>query len=407
MPPKKDKQSQQNMAAVKSAESDDAILYCGECKQIAVNKPTKFDEESMECECCKTWFHVNCTADLKKDKFDAINKFNLHWYCQHCDRGALLLYQKCAALQAEHNSMKQDMLKLTERVNNCEKVDSTINDKLQKSDIATDHKIRESKTQIRNDVMKEVKTTISESNQRLRTDVQHQLLEEKTLMKEQIKAEILYELNARPDTTVAEATAAARVIVQEELNARPQTSVADATAAARMVIREELEDITPTREIVRAEMEERERIAVRKFNLMILNLSETNTRQTDEETEENDITRINEIINNRLHLNITVDNATRLGNRSREKYRPVRVTLRNLDEKKRILKRAVQLRYLDEGDTYYRVYIRPDLTVKQLATSKNLQEMLKQKRLDYPQKQWKIFRERIIEVEATVDNQRD
>ena len=154
-------------------------------------------------------------------------------------------------------------------------------------------------------------------------------------------------------------------------------------------------------------MEERERIAVRKFNLMILNLSETNTRQTDEETAENDITQFNKIINNRLYLNITVDNATRLGNRSREKYRPVRVTLRNLDEKKRILKRAVQLRYLDEEDTYYRVYIRPDLTVKQLATSKNLQEMLKQKRLDYPQKQWKIFRERIIEVEATVDNQRD
>ena len=102
-----------------------------------------------------------------------------------------------------------------------------------------------------------------------------------------------------------------------------------------------------------------------------------------------------------------MDNATRLGNRSREKYRPVRVTLRNLDVKKRILKRAVQLRYIDETYTYYRVYIRPDLTVKQLATSKNLQEMLKQKRLDYPQKQWKIFRERIIEVEATVDNQRD
>ena len=134
----------------------------------------------------------------------------------------------------------------------------------------------------------------------------------------------------------------------------------------------------------------------RRYNLMILNLAEP----TNPTPAEEDARCINEIINNRLDVQVTVSNATRLGTYNVTKRRPVRVTLTNLDDKKKILKKAANLRNLQEADTYCKVYIRPDLTTKQLEASKNLYEMLKKKRLDHPEKQWKIFRDKIIEIEA-------
>ena len=100
----------------------------------------------------------------------------------------------------------------------------------------------------------------------------------------------------------------------------------------------------------------------RKNNLMILNLAEP----TNPTPAEEDVRCINEIINNRLDVQVTVSNATRLGTYNVTKRRPVRVTLTSLDDKKKILKKAANLRNLQEDDTYCRVYIRPDLTTKQL-----------------------------------------
>ena len=124
---------------------------------------------------------------------------------------------------------------------------------------------------------------------------------------------------------------------------------------------------------------------------MILNLAEP-TNHTPAE----DVRCINEIFNNRLDVQVTVSNATLLGTYNATKRRPVRVNLTSLDDKKKILKKAANLRHLEEEDTYCKVYIRPDLTTKQLEALKNLYEKLKKKRLDHQEKQWKIFRDKII-----------
>ena len=78
--------------------------------------------------------------------------------------------------------------------------------------------------------------------------------------------------------------------------------------------------------------------------------------------------------------------------------------MEGIEQKKQILSRATMLRALPETDAYSKVYIRPDMTKKQVVESKNLYELLKQKRLDYPQQTWKITRGRIIEVEGQQTN---
>jgi hypothetical protein len=93
---------------------------------------------------------------------------------------------------------------------------------------------------------------------------------------------------------------------------------------------------------------------------------------TDQTTENEDITRINEIIQSKLNLDINITNATRMGRFTREKERPIRVTMTRLEDKKMILSRAVRLRELDDEDAYARVYIRPDLTKLQLKSFKKL-----------------------------------
>ena len=52
---------------------------------------------------------------------------------------------------------------------------------------------------------------------------------------------------------------------------------------------------------------------------------------------------------------------------------------------------------------YARVYIRPDLTKKQLQESKNLYAELLEKRGKYPAKVWKISKGVIIEVGQHVE----
>ena len=93
---------------------------------------------------------------------------------------------------------------------------------------------------------------------------------------------------------------------------------------------------------------------------------------TDQTTENEDITRINEIIQSKLNLDINITNATRMGRFTREKERPIRVTMTRLEDKKMILSRAVRLRELDDEDAYARVYIQPDLTKLQLKSFKKL-----------------------------------
>ena len=146
---------------------------------------------------------------------------------------------------------------------------------------------------------------------------------------------------------------------------------------------------------VREENAELERIKRRQNNLIIHNLPESVDPQED-------IAKFKEIVKDILHIREPeIDSYTRLGTRNDERPRLLRVSLKQMSEKKEILARAPQLRQIDEDDIYARVYIRPDLTPKQLEASKNLYTKLKEVREQNKDtgKKFKIFKGEIVPVE--------
>ena len=78
----------------------------------------------------------------------------------------------------------------------------------------------------------------------------------------------------------------------------------------------------------------------------------------------------------------------------------LRFTLQDVNSKKLILRKATTLRNLEEGDEFYKVYIKPDLTPLQVEESKNLVNELKKVRERDQTKKWKIYKGRITEVDA-------
>ena len=349
---------------------DEDYVKCAECGDLLSSKIEDEDVEretnnNLECEVCVRWFHAQCVS-VSEANYLLLVQNDFHWFCPNCDAAAKHLYRSVTAMKAENMKLKQDLSKLSTRV-------TTVETSLTK-------KITDTKNQLKGELKNDLKNDFNKIKADMKTESLNNITtlvtEEREKLKTELKAEILGELQQSGDDN--------------------QPLYADAAAATRVTVRQELEMLNPTRQAVREEIEERQRIMDRKNNLMILNLAEPTNGTPAEE----DVRCINEIINNRLDVQVTVSNATRLGTYNVTKRRPVRVTLTNLDDKKKILKKAANLRNLQEADTYCKVYIRPDLTTKQLEASKNLYEMLKKKRLDHPEKQWKIFRDKIIEIEA-------
>lgn len=352
-------------------EDDDKKYNCPIC-----DKP----ETTLECEICVYWYHPNC-ANVSSEKFKLLQENDVHWYCKNCDFAAKQLHRKVTTLQAETTKLKNDMKKLTTKLNKVEANQDALKNDCNKT---ITEKIGEECNKIKGAMTSELTNLVLSETNRLKPEIDLKIkdtfIKEKNKLKEELKTEILGEIAQNPATL--ENATATREIVRDEIQQQAPTRVA-----------------APTRELVREEMEERERIHQRKNNLIILRLEEAATR-TDGQGEQEDLRAINEIIKDKLNLDITVSNASRLGTYSRDKQRPVRVVVDSIDNKKKILSRAVRLREVDDSDKYARVYIRPDLTKAQLEVSKNLYGELLKKREQQPLKRWKIVRGVVVEVIA-------
>ena len=145
---------------------------------------------------------------------------------------------------------------------------------------------------------------------------------------------------------------------------------------------------------IREVLEEKERIDKKKCNLIFSNLEESNSIEEDED-------RINRIIKDKLKIreDINITLVARLGKKTQNIDRLVKVTFESLNMKKLVLRKATQMRQLDEEDPDHLVYIRPDLTKLQIQASKNLSEELKSVRENTPGR-WIIRRGKIINLDA-------
>ena len=137
---------------------------------------------------------------------------------------------------------------------------------------------------------------------------------------------------------------------------------------------------------------EREEIMRRKFQLVIFNLKEANSA-------DDDMKQTLELLKLlKIDQDIDIDELVRMGRRSNEKPRLIRITLKDLTTKRKILAKATTLRDVPEGSVFAKVYIKPNLTAQQLKESKNLQEELRARRLQDPSLRLKIHRGKIVPV---------
>lgn len=139
-------------------------------------------------------------------------------------------------------------------------------------------------------------------------------------------------------------------------------------------------------------MIEQEDIQSRKLQLMIHNLEEVNELEEDAQQIQALIGKLN--IGEEVQLN----DIRRMGNADPAKIRLTRIAVQSLSVKRKILAKAKRLRELPETDKFAKVYIRPDLTVKQQKESKNLYDTLQQKRREDPYTHYKIQKGKIITV---------
>ena len=120
----------------------------------------------------------------------------------------------------------------------------------------------------------------------------------------------------------------------------------------------------------------------RKFNLMIFRVQESNSEEANDRIK-HDTDKFNEIMDTNLGLgtNTSIHAITRIGKRIRGKdeTRPMRVTMKTVQDRKRVLDRIKEMR-LNKEDRIVDIFIQPDLSQDERAERKKLRTELMARR---------------------------
>ena len=84
--------------------------------------------------------------------------------------------------------------------------------------------------------------------------------------------------------------------------------------------------------------------------------------------------------------------------RTDDKPRLVKIALETLAMKRKILANVTKLRQLPDENKFSKVYVKPDMTPKQIQASKNLWETLQRTKREDPHHIYKIKKGEIINV---------
>ena len=153
---------------------------------------------------------------------------------------------------------------------------------------------------------------------------------------------------------------------------------------------------------IRQEISEIEDIQSRKFNLILHRRNQKKKKLPESDTEQDDIQGVHNLLGAVFHIRTKIVSVTRLGRPSANRIRLLKVQLPTIAEKKQILAKAKELRD-STHEVHSKIYIRPDMTKRQLEDSKNLHACLQQKRMSYPDKKWIIRKGEVVDL-PTEDN---
>lgn len=151
--------------------------------------------------------------------------------------------------------------------------------------------------------------------------------------------------------------------------------------------------VQPTlKPMINTEISERDQIEAIKMNLIISGMPE-NTNPGDDET------KFTQMIKDEMDLVVELESVERLQRKTANNTpKMLRVVFKDMRMRKAILSKATTLRNSTNDYVKKNIYIRPDLTKKQLEESKNLSDQLRAKRDANPGRKYKIYRGRIIET---------
>lgn len=157
--------------------------------------------------------------------------------------------------------------------------------------------------------------------------------------------------------------------------------------------------VQPTlKPMINTQINERDQIELIKHNLVISGMTE-NTNDED------DAVKFAQMIKDEMDLVVEVESTARL-QRKEQSADPklLKVVLKDMKIRKAILSKATTLRNSAAEHVKTKVYIRPELTSKQLEESKNLSTELRAKKAANAGRRYKIYRGRIIEIPPIIPN---
>ena len=383
--------------------------YCGKCNVAFDN------DKSIKCSCCTRYFHSDC-LDLTKDEVAAfiVLQEKAHFYCDSCEIGAKELYLQSLAISTRvetidkeictiknnQNSMKTDISILqTTTDKNCDDIDVLLEDvgQLQTSKESHRNDIERIERDTKKIIADHSNTASSVANLKSRLNKHQEAIDELESIKTDIKSnkgEVEKLKTSLLETIRSEMKQEVENKVKEQnlisFPVLPATDGAMETNQDQPTVNQQY-----FRELVNSQVAEMEDIKKRKFQLIIQNLKEANSPDEDrQQTKELlDLLKIDEEIH--------IVELIRMGKIKTDRPRLIRVTFQDLAIKRKILAKATTLRNIPEESKFANVYIKPNLTAQQLQESKNLQEELRVRRLEEPNKRFKIQRGKIVQVTPT------
>ena len=332
------------------------LTKCGKCKKKLVKKPELDSEQSIECDCCVLFYHIDC-VDVSNDKLNAVTSNNLYWYCPSCEFAASKLKQHCASLQAGQDKLRKEMNTLKEEY-----------EKLKKKVQDNENTISEKDTKIHHltEKVNGLETTV--------TTIQLQCLPLSQLSED---VEVLKQKEIAPQPLLSE-------IVSK--------SGATGVEGIKSIINEEFEE--------KQKLDDETRLREKKKNnLIVFNMPEKEDVSDNEELMMNDFSKLKQIYQGRVDLKERdLLNVTRLGNKNPEKIRPILLVFKDEEIRTKILRNNRDLK-LKEDNISSSIYVHIDRTQKQRETEKELRAELK-RRKDSGEKNIVIRNEQIVPFRA-------
>ena len=150
--------------------------------------------------------------------------------------------------------------------------------------------------------------------------------------------------------------------------------------------------------MVRTQINEQSEIEKIRCNLVISGIAENANADEDR-------MKVIELLEEQLGITADISDTERIGKPRQQKEgeaaplpRLLKLKFVTQRSRKEVLSKATTLRNSNVEHVKTKVYIRPDMTKLQLEESKNLRELLQQTRASNPGRIYKIFRNKIIEV---------